>query len=110
MSLNLSLSPTNSQETVPLYDFLNVLTQFFFFFANNLIFTQTYTLLLFFKNRGNFVHWNGSMKIDTENSNSFWREIKVKHRSLKESETREIITIIVMLIQFAKVYKALLHI
>lgn len=50
------------------------------------------------------------MKIDTENSNSFWREIKVKHRSLKESETREIITIIVMLIQFAKVYKALLHI
>lgn len=110
VSLNLSLSPTNSQETVPLYDFLNVLTQFFFFFANNLIFTQTYTLLLFFKNRGNFVHWNGSMKIDTENSNSFWREIKVKHRSLKESETREIITIIVMLIQFAKVYKALLHI
>lgn len=51
VSLNLSLSPTNSQETVPLYDFLNVLTQVFF--ANNLIFTQTSTLLLFFKNKGN---------------------------------------------------------
>lgn len=30
------------------------------------------------------------MKIDTENYNSFWRETKVKHMSLKESETREL--------------------
>ena len=75
ISLDLSLSPTNSQEIVPLYDFLNVLTQFFFFFlAGNLIFTQTYTLLLFFKNKGNFVHWNGSMKIDTKNYNSLKRD------------------------------------
>lgn len=91
VSLNLSLSPTNSQETVPLYDFLNVLTQFFFFFANNLIFTRTSPLLLFFKNKGNFVHCNGSIKTDTKNYNSFWIETKVKHMSLKESETREII-------------------
>lgn len=39
-----------------------------------------------------------------------WRETKVKHMHLNESETREIIKMRVMLIQFAKVYKALLHI
>ena len=45
-----------------------------FFFANNLIFTRTSPLLLFFKNKGNFVHCNGSIKTDTKNYNSLDRD------------------------------------
>lgn len=74
VSLNLSLSPTNSQETVPLYDFLNVLTQFFFFFL--LIISSSHRLphYFYFLRIKVTVHCNGSMKIDTKNYNSLDRD------------------------------------
>lgn len=110
ISLDLSLSPTNSQETVPLYDFLNILTQFFFFFW--LVISSSHRLTHYFYFLRikvtlfiGMVAWRLTPRIIIA-----WRETKVKHMHLKESETREIIKMRVMLIQFAKVYKALLHI
>ena len=89
MSLNLSLSPTNSQETVPLYDFLNVLTQFFFL----LIISSSHGLPHYFY----FLRIKVPLFIAMAASKLTpriiiaWIETKVKHMSLKESKTREII-------------------
>lgn len=83
---------------------------FFFFFANSLIFTQTYILLPFFLGVKAYLFIGISACRLTPRIIITQREPKVRHMSLKESESREIIKMVVMLVLFVKVYKALFHI